>query len=67
MTDIFTYATDNGVAVITWDLPGASMNVLTLDGVAQLDACVDRALADPSVRGVVLTSAKRDFAGGMDL
>ncbi len=67
MTDIFTYAVDDGAAVITWDLPGASMNVLTLDGVAQLDACVDRALADDSVRGVVLTSAKRDFAGGMDL
>ena len=67
MTDIFTYAVDDGAAVITWDLPGASMNVLTLDGVAQLEACVDRALADDSVRGVVLTSAKRDFAGGMDL
>jgi 3-hydroxyacyl-CoA dehydrogenase/enoyl-CoA hydratase/3-hydroxybutyryl-CoA epimerase len=67
MSDIFTLSYDNGVAVITWDLPGASMNLLTLDGVQQLDACVDAALADPAVKGVVLTSAKRDFAGGMDL
>jgi 3-hydroxyacyl-CoA dehydrogenase/enoyl-CoA hydratase/3-hydroxybutyryl-CoA epimerase len=67
MTDIFTLTHDDGVAVITWDLPGASMNVLTLEGVEQLDACVDAALADPTVKGVVLTSGKRDFAGGMDL
>ncbi len=67
MADIFTYAVDDGVAVITWDLPGASMNVLTLDGVRDLDAAVDRALADAAVRGVVIGSAKRDFAGGMDL
>jgi 3-hydroxyacyl-CoA dehydrogenase/enoyl-CoA hydratase/3-hydroxybutyryl-CoA epimerase len=67
MTDIFTLTHDDGVAVITWDLPGASMNLLTLDGVRQLDACVDRALTDPEVKGVVLTSGKRDFAGGMDL
>jgi 3-hydroxyacyl-CoA dehydrogenase/enoyl-CoA hydratase/3-hydroxybutyryl-CoA epimerase len=67
MADIFTLSHDDGVAVITWDLPGASMNVLTLDGVKQLDACVDTALADPAVKGVVLTSGKRDFAGGMDL
>ena len=67
MAEIFTYAVEDGVAVLTWDLPGASMNVLTLEGVRQLDACVDRALADPAARGVVLTSGKRDFAGGMDL
>ncbi|SEA38440.1 3-hydroxyacyl-CoA dehydrogenase NAD-binding domain-containing protein [Rubrimonas cliftonensis] len=67
MTEIFSYSVDDGVAVIAWDLPGASMNVLTLDGVAQLDACVDRALADPEVRGAVIASGKRDFAGGMDL
>jgi 3-hydroxyacyl-CoA dehydrogenase/enoyl-CoA hydratase/3-hydroxybutyryl-CoA epimerase len=67
MTDIFTYAAQDGVATIAWDLPGASMNVLTVEGVKQLDACVDRALADESVRGVVITSAKKDFAGGMDL
>lgn len=67
MTD-FAYDLDkDGIATITWDVPGRSMNVLTLDGVAQLSDLIDRALADPAVRGVVLTSAKADFAGGMDL
>ncbi|MFM2355681.1 MAG: hypothetical protein RLZZ528_1417, partial [Pseudomonadota bacterium] len=32
-----------------------------------LDGMIDKALADPSVKGVILTSAKKDFAGGMDL
>jgi len=67
MTEIFHYATDGTIATITWDLPGASMNVLNEQGIAELDAHVDTALADAAVTGVIITSAKRDFAGGMDL
>ncbi|PTE21106.1 3-hydroxyacyl-CoA dehydrogenase [Cereibacter changlensis JA139] len=67
MTD-FTYAVDaEGVATITWDVPGKSMNVMSLAGFAELDGMIDRALADAAVKGVVLTSGKTDFAGGMDL
>ena len=65
---IFATATDtDGIATITWDLPGRSMNVLTYEGIAELDAATDAALADPAVKGIVITSAKPDFAGGMDL
>ncbi|MEL6773350.1 MAG: 3-hydroxyacyl-CoA dehydrogenase NAD-binding domain-containing protein, partial [Pseudomonadota bacterium] len=68
MTDTpFHYSAEDGVATITWDQPGASMNVLTEDGIRVLDGLVDRALADDAVKAVVLTSAKPDFAGGMDL
>jgi len=68
MTEIFRTETDSdGVAVLTWDLPGRSMNVMTLDGLQQLSDAVDRLLADDAVKGIVLTSAKPDFAGGMDL
>ncbi len=67
MTD-FTYAVDaDGVATITWDVAAKSMNVMSLDGFAQLDRHIDTALADPAVKGVIVTSAKKDFAGGMDL
>ena len=67
MTD-FTYAIDaDGVATITWDVPGKSMNVMSLAGFAELDAHIDAALADPAVKGVIITSGKKDFAGGMDL
>lgn len=67
MTD-FTCAVDgDGVATITWDVPGKSMNVMSLAGFAELDAAIDAALADPAVKGIILTSGKADFAGGMDL
>ena len=59
---------DDGVAVITWDVPGKSMNVLTMEGFKDLDAAIDDALADEAVKGIVITSGKEgSFAGGMDL
>ena len=69
MTEEFTYALDaDGVATITWDIgPDKSINVLSIDGIRQLDAHFDKAIADPAVKGVVLTSGKPDFAAGMDL
>jgi 3-hydroxyacyl-CoA dehydrogenase/enoyl-CoA hydratase/3-hydroxybutyryl-CoA epimerase len=64
----FTYTLDaDGVATITWDVPGKSMNVMSLAGFAELNAFIDQALADTAVKGVVITSGKKDFAGGMDL
>ncbi|MCC5974756.1 MAG: enoyl-CoA hydratase/isomerase family protein, partial [Rubellimicrobium sp.] len=57
----------DGVATVIWDVPGRSMNVLSRDGIAELSGLMDRALADPAVRGIILTSAKDTFAGGMDL
>ncbi len=65
----FTLKTDaEGIATITWDMPGASMNVLTLEAVEDLAALVDQANGDGAIKGVVITSAKADsFAGGMDL
>ena len=64
----FDYSVDaEGVATITWDVPGKSMNVMSVEGLKELEAHVDTALADAAVKGVILTSAKTDFAGGMDL
>jgi 3-hydroxyacyl-CoA dehydrogenase/enoyl-CoA hydratase/3-hydroxybutyryl-CoA epimerase len=68
MTD-FTMTKDaDGVAVITWDVPGKSMNVMSFEGLHVLDALVSDALADDAVKGIVITSGKDgSFAGGMDL
>jgi 3-hydroxyacyl-CoA dehydrogenase/enoyl-CoA hydratase/3-hydroxybutyryl-CoA epimerase len=64
----FTMTTDaDGVATITWDLPSKSMNVMSAAPFGLLSDLFDRALADPAVKGVILTSGKKDFAGGMDL
>jgi len=68
MTD-FTMKTDaDGVATITWDTVGKSMNVMNQQGFADLDALIDQALADDAIKGVIITSGKEGtFAGGMDL
>ena len=64
----FTMTTDaDGVATITWDVAQKSMNVMSTEAFALVSALVDQALADPSVKGIILTSGKKDFAGGMDL
>ncbi|MFC0339998.1 3-hydroxyacyl-CoA dehydrogenase NAD-binding domain-containing protein [Paracoccus niistensis] len=67
MTDFTMQKGDDGVAVITWDVPGKSMNVLSMDGAAELNNLIDDALADEAVKGIVITSGKADFAAGMDL
>ncbi len=67
MTDFTMEKGSDGVAVITWDVPGKSMNVMSQEGFEELNALVDDALADEAVKGIVITSAKPDFAGGMDL
>ena len=67
MTDFTRSTTPEGVAILTWDVPGKSMNVMSNAGFAEVEALFDAALADPGVKGIVLTSAKKDFAGGMDL
>ena len=57
---------DDGVLVATMDLPGRPMNVVgdvLMEGIA---AAVAR-LAEPAVKGLILTSAKADFCAGGDL
>jgi 3-hydroxyacyl-CoA dehydrogenase/enoyl-CoA hydratase/3-hydroxybutyryl-CoA epimerase len=65
----FTLSKDaDGVATITWDVPGKTMNVMSFDGLMELEAAIDDALADDAVKGIVITSGKEgSFAGGMDL
>ena len=67
MTDFTMDKGADGVAVITWDVKAKSMNVLTREAFALVEALIDEALADPAVKGIVLTSGKDSFAGGMDL
>ena len=68
MTDFTMEKGADGVAVITWDTEGKSMNVMTMDAWPVLDGLMDEALADDAVKGIVITSGKEgSFAGGMDL
>ena len=56
-----------GIATITWDLKGKSMNVMTQKGSEEFYTLIDKVIDDQNIRGVIITSGKKDFAGGMDL
>ncbi|WP_085031636.1 FAD-dependent oxidoreductase [Ensifer aridi] len=64
----FKIETDaDGIALVTWDMPDRSMNVITREVMEELNAIVDQTAADPAVKGVVITSGKSSFSGGADL
>ncbi|MDG1077614.1 MAG: enoyl-CoA hydratase-related protein, partial [Planktotalea sp.] len=68
MTDFTMIKDADGIATITWDAVGKSMNVMNQQGFIDLEAHFDDALADEAVKGIIITSGKADsFAGGMDL
>jgi 3-hydroxyacyl-CoA dehydrogenase / enoyl-CoA hydratase / 3-hydroxybutyryl-CoA epimerase len=57
----------DGIALITWDMADRSMNVITTGVIEELGALVDKVSADPTIKGVVVTSGKDAFCGGADL
>ena len=57
---------DDGILVATMDLPGRPMNVVGEELMQGIEAAIER-LADPAVKGLLLTSAKADFCAGGDL
>ncbi len=58
---------DDGIAILTIDIADRSMNVLTPEFMADLDAAIDRVAADDGVKGAIVTSAKSSFIAGADL
>src|SRR5262247_2118254 len=57
----------DGIALVTWDMAGRSMNVIDMDVIAELTAIVDHVANDVAIKGVVVTSGKDAFSGGADL
>ena len=64
----FRVETDaDGIALVTWDIPGRSMNVLDETTITELEEIVKQTSADAAVKGVVVTSGKEAFSAGADL
>src|SRR4051794_32463126 len=64
----FKIETDaDGIALVTWDIPGRSMNVLDETSVNELEEIVQQTSAAAAVKGVVITSAKEALSAGADL
>jgi 3-hydroxyacyl-CoA dehydrogenase/enoyl-CoA hydratase/3-hydroxybutyryl-CoA epimerase len=68
MTQNFKLDVDgDGIALVTWDMPGKSMNVIDMDVITELDAIVTKVASDAAIKGAVVTSGKDTFGGGADL
>jgi 3-hydroxyacyl-CoA dehydrogenase/enoyl-CoA hydratase/3-hydroxybutyryl-CoA epimerase len=64
----FTLDVDSdGLALVTWNSPGRSMNVIDPAVKDELAAIVEQVAADPAIKGVVITSGKDSFCAGADL
>jgi 3-hydroxyacyl-CoA dehydrogenase/enoyl-CoA hydratase/3-hydroxybutyryl-CoA epimerase len=64
----FTLDVDaDGIALVTWNMPGRSMNVFTEEAMLELNAIVDKVASEAAIKGAVITSGKDTFSGGADI
>lgn len=64
----FSFDVDaDGIALITWDMPGKSMNVFDETVMEELEQIVARVTDDGAIKGAVITSGKETYSGGADL
>jgi 3-hydroxyacyl-CoA dehydrogenase / enoyl-CoA hydratase / 3-hydroxybutyryl-CoA epimerase len=68
MTQNFKLDLDgDGIALVTWDMPGKSMNVIDVSVMEELETIVEKVTSDAAIKGAVITSGKDTFGGGADL
>jgi 3-hydroxyacyl-CoA dehydrogenase / enoyl-CoA hydratase / 3-hydroxybutyryl-CoA epimerase len=63
----FQYEINDGVAVISSNIPIRNMNIMDLQSLSDLEIKIDKALSDNDVIGVIITSGKSNFSGSLDL
>ena len=65
---MLNYSVDaEGIATVELDYPGKSQNILNTASIGAYAEAMQKALADPAVKGIVVASAKKDFIAGGDL
>lgn len=57
----------DGIATVSWDMPGRSMNVLSSESLAEFKQAIERIASDDAVKGAIITSGKDSFLAGADL
>ncbi|HUF46057.1 MAG TPA: 3-hydroxyacyl-CoA dehydrogenase NAD-binding domain-containing protein [Aestuariivirgaceae bacterium] len=62
-----TETSSDGILIVTWDMPGRSMNVIDEAVIGELEGLVERVKTDAAIRAVVITSGKPAFCAGADL
>ncbi|MGH6863067.1 MAG: enoyl-CoA hydratase-related protein, partial [Methylocella sp.] len=57
----------DGIALLTWDSPSRSMNVITPQVIDEIEQVIEHVTANTAIKGCVITSGKDTFSGGADL
>ncbi|HEX4409456.1 MAG TPA: 3-hydroxyacyl-CoA dehydrogenase NAD-binding domain-containing protein [Xanthobacteraceae bacterium] len=57
----------DGIALVTWNSPGRTMNLIDAEVTTELSALVKELATDGAIKGVVITSGKDTFCAGADL
>jgi 3-hydroxyacyl-CoA dehydrogenase/enoyl-CoA hydratase/3-hydroxybutyryl-CoA epimerase len=64
----FSFDVDgDGIALITWDMVGRSMNVINVSVMEELSTLVETVASEAAIKGAVITSGKATFCAGADL
>jgi 3-hydroxyacyl-CoA dehydrogenase / enoyl-CoA hydratase / 3-hydroxybutyryl-CoA epimerase len=65
---MLNYSIDaDGIATVEFDYPDKVQNILNANSMGAYAQTMQKALADPAVKGIVVASAKKDFIAGGDL
>lgn len=67
MSAVTQHLDANGILTLTLDMPGRSMNVLNAELTDPLTQALERIETDAEVKGVILTSGKKEFLAGADI
>src|SRR5256886_2004612 len=57
----------DGIALVTWDVPGRSMTVIDLKTIEELSTIVEKVASDAAIKGAAISSGKETFCAGADL
>ncbi len=57
----------NGVAILDWRAESSRINLLNTAEIDSLEAAIEKHVADPDVRAIVIGSSRADLGGGVDL
>jgi 3-hydroxyacyl-CoA dehydrogenase / enoyl-CoA hydratase / 3-hydroxybutyryl-CoA epimerase len=67
MTNFKVEIDADNIALVTWDMPGRSMNVITMDVIDELGSIIEKVANESTIKGAVITSGKDAFCGGADI
>jgi 3-hydroxyacyl-CoA dehydrogenase/enoyl-CoA hydratase/3-hydroxybutyryl-CoA epimerase len=57
----------DGIALVTWNMAGRTMNVMTLSVMDEIERLTAEFASNSAIKGAIITSGKETFSGGADI